>query len=127
MLIRVQEGMYNPQGEIDREETLEPKGRELWSGPIEDLAAAALHAAEVKADPGTWYKLDEFKALLNGASAGEEGAVFSAVSAPQPGVYKPWVATIEVAEQSAALMVCRSIVEHIEQLKTSGDVWIRVE
>lgn len=127
MLIRVREGTYNPQGEIDREETLEPSGRELWSGTIDDLTAAALHAADVKADPGTWYELGQFKKLLDGATGAEEGGVFSAVSTPQPGVNKPWIATIEVDEQSAALMVCRSIVEHIEQLRTSSDVWIRVE
>ena len=127
MLIRVQEGTYNPNGQIDLDETLEPSGRELWSGTIDDLTAAALHAADVKADPGTWYKFAQFKALLDGANGTGDDGVFSAVSTPQPGVHKPWIATIEIAERSAALMVCRSIVEHVEQLRPSGDVWIRVE
>lgn len=127
MLIRVREGTYNPQGEIDHDDTLEPSGRELWSGTVDDLAAASLHAANVLADPGTWYKLEQFKDLLGSANVTEEGGVHSTVSTPQPGVNKPWVATIEVAERNAALMVCRSVLQHIEQLDRVGDVWIRVE
>lgn len=127
MLIRVREGTYNPQGEIDRDETLEPDGRELWSGTIDDLTAAALHAADVKADPGTWYTLEQFKELLGGANQSEEAGVYSTVNTPQPGVNKPWIATIEVAERTAALMVCHSVVKHIDQLKKVGHVWIRVE
>jgi len=34
---------------------------------------------------------------------------------------------IEVAESAAALMVCRSVIEHVEQLKKANNVWIRVE
>lgn len=127
MLIRVKEGPYNPSAGVDRPEALEPIGAELWMGEIDDLAAAALHAAGVGAEPGTWYKLGQFKSLMAQAQDTGEHDVFSAVSAPQPGVQKPWVATIEVAERSAALMVCRSVIEHVERLASSDDVWIRVE
>ena len=127
MLIRVKEGPYNPSGGVDRPEALEPVGGELWTGEIDDLTAAALHAAGVGAEPGTWYELEQFKALMADAEDAGEYDVFSAVSAPQPGVHRPWVATIEVAERSAALMVCRSVVEHVGRLASSNDVWIRVE
>lgn len=127
MLIRVQEGRYNPGGDVDQPGALEPAGRELWSSMIEDLSAASLHAAEIKADPGTWYPFDEFKALLNDASQAPAAQVFSSVNAHQPSVHKPWIATIEVEEQNVALMVCRSVVDHVEQIRNDREVWIRVE
>lgn len=127
MLIRVREGPYNPSGIQDRPEALEPVGRELWAGDIDDLAAAALHAAGVRAEPGTWYELKRFKELVKDANEANSENVFSTVSAPQPGVQRPWVATIEVDESSAALMVCRSVVDHVERLRTLIDIWIRVE
>lgn len=127
MLIRVKEGPYNPLDGADHLEALEPAGRELWMAEIDDLTAAALHAAGIGAEPGTWYELEQFKTLLGNAHAPGENDVFSAVSAPQSGVYRPWVATIEVAERSAALMVCRSVVEHVERLASLNSVWIRVE
>ena len=127
MLIRVREGPYDPSGILDRPEVLEPVGRELWAGDIDDLTAAAVNAAGVRAEPGTWYGLERFKALVKDADGANSEVVFSTVSAPQPGVQRPWVATIEVDERRAALMVCRSVVDHVERLKTSTDVWIRVE
>lgn len=127
MLIQVREGPYNPSGVLDRPEALEPVGRELWTGDIDDLTAAALNAAGVKAEPGTWYELGRFKVLMGDADNAVGEAVFSAVSMPQPGVQRPWIATIEVDERSAALMVCRSVVDHVERLPASGDIWIRVE
>lgn len=127
MLIRVKEGPYNPSDGVDRPEALEPIGGELWTGEVDDLTAASLYAAGVGAEPGTWYELKQFKALMAEASAAGEHDVFSAVSAPQPGVQRPWVATIEVAERSAALMVCRSVVEHVERIASASDVWIRIE
>lgn len=127
MLIRVKEGPYDPRSSQDSPEALEPVGRELWAGEVDDLTVAALNAAGIKAEPGTWYKLEQFKALMidGGDAVGEH--VFSAVSAPQPGVQRPWVAIIEVDERSAAMMVCRSVVDHVERLKAPGDAWIRVE
>lgn len=127
MLIRVKEGPYYPAGRDDRPESLEPVGSELWSGEIEDLTAAALRAAGIGAEPGTWYELQQFKALMAQARDADEPEVFSAVSAPQSGVQRSWVATIEVAERSAALMVCRSVVQHVERLTSTNNVWIRVE
>ena len=127
MLIRVREGPYDPSSILDRPEALEPIGREVWAGDIDDLTAAALNAAGVKAEPGTWYELEQFKSLVKSADGVISEAVFSTVVAPQPGVQRPWVATIEVDERSAALMVCRSVVDHVDCLNTSTDVWIRVE
>jgi len=127
MQIRVLEGMYDPHGGIDQDDALEPKGREIWSAEVEDLTAAALHAAGTLVDPGTWYKLEQFKELVNVADPAQNANVFSTVSTRQSGVGRPWIAVIEIAESAAALMVCRSVIEHVEQLKTVNGVWIRVE
>ncbi|KRA56249.1 hypothetical protein ASD79_17985 [Caulobacter sp. Root655] len=127
MLIKVREGIFDPQGQPDGDGLLEPKGRELWAANVDDLSAAALHAAGVLVDPGEWYRLEDFKSLVGGAANANEYGVFSAVSAPQPGVGKPWIATIEIAEPKAALMVCGSVIDHIEQLQLDSSIWIRVE
>lgn len=127
MLIRVLEGTYNPLGGIDQDDALEPTGREIWTARIEDLTAAALHAAGTRVSPGTWYGLEQFKELVNAADRADEASVFSTVSIRQSGVGRSWTAMIEVAESAAALMVCRSVIEHVEQLKKANDVWIRVE
>lgn len=125
MLIRVREGPFLPQGQAEM--ALEPAGNEIWAATVDDLSAAALHAAGVAVDPGEWYAMEEFKRLVYAAGGNAEAAVFSAVSTPQAGVGKPWIATIEVAEPKAALMVCTSVVDHIERLRANRAVWIRVE
>ncbi len=127
MLIRVVDGTYNPHGRVDEDSALEPKGREIWRADVEDLTAAALHAAGTRVDPGTWYELKQFKELVNAADPADEASVFSTVSTRQSGVGRSWTAMIEVAVSAAALMVCRSVIEHVEQLKKANDVWIRVE
>jgi hypothetical protein len=127
MLIRVLEGTYDPDGGIDRNDAVEPKGREIWTAGVEDLTAAALHAAGTQVDPGTWYGLEQFKRLVSAAKSADEANVFSTVSTRQSGVGRSWTAVIEVAQSTAVLMVCHSVIEHLDQLKKASDVWIRVE
>jgi hypothetical protein len=126
MLIRVREGAFSPQLPSG-ETSLEPKGSELWAANVDDLSAAALHAAGVTVEPGEWYSIEDFKRFVDTAAESAPAAVFSAVNAPQAGVGMPWVATIEVAEPKAALMVCTSVVDHVERLGSDRSVWIRVE
>lgn len=127
MLIRVLEGAYDSHGVTELDGAVEPKGREIWAAEVDDLTAAALHAAGTGIDPGTWYGLDQFKELVNAADPVDEASVFSTVSTKQSGVGRSWTALIEIAEATAALMVCRSVIEHVEQLNKTSNVWIRVE
>lgn len=127
MLIRVVDGTYNPDGTVDRDDTLEPRGREIWKAKVEDLTAAALHAAGTRVDPGTWYELKQFKELVDAANSTDDSKVFNTVSTTQSGVSRSWTAMIEVADSVAALMVCRSLIEHIEQRERASDIWIRIE
>lgn len=121
MLIRVLEGTY------DSSVGIEPKGREIWTAEVEDLTAAAFSAAGTQIDPGTWYELQQFKALVNVIDPTDKASVFSTVSIRQSGVDGSWTAIIEVAQYAAVHMVCCSVIEHVEHLKKTSDVWVRVE
>jgi hypothetical protein len=128
MLIKVRDGIYNPTGTLDRDDTLEPKGRELWSHVVEGVTVTALLDAKVAIEPGSWYSLDQFKLLIEAADPSTDGGIYSTVSTIQPGVGRAWVATMEVRELNAALMVCRSVINHVERLSIQGsEIWVRVE
>jgi hypothetical protein len=127
VLIRVRTGVYTPAGAVDREETLEPKGQELWFGEVRDLTVTALLDAKVAIEPGTWYPLEDFKALIGRAHPDGDGGIYSTVNTAQPGVGKAWIATIEVKEVSAALMVCRAVIDLVERLRGEAETWVRVE
>lgn len=127
MLIRVVEGVYDPKGTSDQDYSVEPKGREIWKSEIEDLTAASLHAAGMHVDPGTWYAFEQFEKLVDSANPEDEDRVFSTVSTIQSGVYQSWQAMIEVSETEAVFMVCKSLIEHIGQMRKHANIWIRIE
>lgn len=122
MLLKVRRGAFNPTaGDV------EPAGDELWSGGDNNLSAAALATPDSDLEVGTWYKLEDFRALLENRPAPGEAAVRGAITVQQPGVAKPWEAVIEVEEASAALMICRSVIDLVDQLNGSTGLWVRVE
>lgn len=103
-----------------------PLGSELWWGEIENITVSALLVAEAVVEPGEWYSFEDFRSAIDGATPEPEQAVMSAITTEHPGVSRPWRATLEVHETSAALMVCRAVIAHVEQLGIH-DVWVRVE
>jgi hypothetical protein len=122
MLIRVRRGAFDPLSD-----DTQPDGDELWSGGDEELSAAVLNAMDKRFELGTWYGPDEFAVLLAELAPPQEHEVLSAIAVDQPGVSGPWTAAIQIGEDSAALMVCRSVVDHIRQLRAPGKVWVRVD
>ena len=103
-----------------------PLGRELWWGEVENITVSALIVAKAVIEPGEWYSFENFRNAIDGATPEPDQAVMSAITTEQSGVSRPWQATLEVHETSAALMVCRAVIAHVEQLGTH-DVWVRVE
>jgi hypothetical protein len=128
MLVRVREGNYDP---TDMSEGApEPRGCELWTGHAEDITVMAFRDAGVEIEPGEWYDLQSFSALLEAAKpkiTREDQAVYSTVTTRHDGVAGGWSATIGVREFTAALMVCRSVVQHVRRLGGGDQVWLRVE
>lgn len=125
MLVRIRQGDFDPEA-LSTNGDIEPKGRELWSGEVGDLTVTALHDAKIDVQPGEWYPFPTFKSRIESADVQEEG-VYSTVTTSHLGVGKPWTSTIEVSELNAALMVCRAVIEHIEDSGELTDVWVRIE
>lgn len=120
MLIRVHQG--------ERVDDIAEPGSEVWAAEIADLTSSALQAALVPVRPGEWYPFEEFKTLIsdNQESSIEDDS-YATVLTTHPGVDASWSAAIEVGTLSAALMVCKSTVEHVERMKLSGKVWVWIE
>jgi len=91
-----------------------------------DLTITALRDAKVAIEPGEWYAFADFAGLIGSAQAGDHG-VPSTVTTAHLGVGKPWQSVIEIDEAAAALMVCRAVIGHIEDLEATADAWVRVE
>lgn len=129
MHIRVKDGHFDPDN-ISGDEIAEPNGKEIWEGVVDTLTITSLRDASIQVEPGEWYPFATFKDLVDGARLDDrplDETVFSTVVTKQSGVAMPWEATIGIRDASAALMVCRSLVNHIEQLPTAGMRWVRVE
>jgi hypothetical protein len=121
MLIKVRRGSYDPETQI------EPDGDELWTGGDDGLSAAALNAMNSKFELGTWYPLREFNELVTGLRPPQEREVMSAITVDQLGVSASWSSAIEIGEDTAALMICQSVADHVRRLQIQGSVWVRVE
>lgn len=120
MLVKVRKGAIDaPEGSGDDDE--------LWSGGHEGLSAAALATAGTSLEVGTWYDVDDFERLLVQISGGASGEVRGAITVDQPGVDRSWSASIEVDETDAALMLCRSVVQHARLVGGNAGLWVRVE
>jgi hypothetical protein len=123
MLIKIRRGAFNPQSG-----DLEPAGDELWAGGDEELSAAILNAMNNQLEPATWYKLEEFTKLLAQIRPTREADVPSAITVEHPGVCSPWSTAIQIGESTAALMICRSVVEYVQRLRDArDDVWVTFE
>jgi hypothetical protein len=122
MLFKVHNGAFDPDAG-----DLEPRGEELWCGGNDDLSASVLTTVIDKLELGTWYKLEQFERLLAGRRPEKTDGMPSAITITQPGVNKNWATAIEVDEQSAALMLCLSVLEHAHRLRSGDDIWVRVE
>jgi hypothetical protein len=122
MLIKVRRGPFNP-----RSGDLQPNGEELWSGGDEELSAAVLNAMNEQLQVGSWYTLEDFAKLLAELQPPQEHEVPSAITVQQLGVSCAWSTAIQIGESRAALMICRSVVEHVRRLRAPGNVWVWVE
>lgn len=123
MLLRVRSGPFVQDSGSD---AVGPVGNEHWFGEIADLTVTALNDANVLVESGEWYRFEEFARLVGDAQPDGHG-VPSTVTTDHLGVGKKWQSVIEIDDMTAALMVCRSVISHIEALDVSGDLWARVE
>lgn len=115
-------------GAFDAERDIEPNGPVLWSGGDDELPAAVLAAMTTHFQPGTWYEIEEFEKVVGGMALIEgELEVTGAVTAEQLGVTNRWTAAIEVGQSKAALMICRSVLNHAKRLQPDRSNWIRVD
>jgi hypothetical protein len=123
MLLRVRSG---PFVEDNGSNEVGPSGDELWFGEVADLTVTALNDAGVTVESGEWYRFDEFAKRVGDAKPEGRG-VPSTITTDHLGVSKKWQSVIEIDDMAAALMVCRSVIRHIEGLEVSGELWARVE
>ena len=115
-------------GRYDAEMDAAPDGPVLWEGGDDELPAAALAMISCDFAPGDWQPLSQFAGVIAGMNPAEaEQEVSSAVTASQAGVAAPWLASIAVGQTRAALMLCRSVVEHATTRSDWAGAWVRVD
>jgi hypothetical protein len=115
-------------GRFDVERDLQPSGVKLWEGGDDELPAAAITSMSQGFEPGTWYGIDEFRRLLASMEPAEgDNEVTSSVVAEQFGVAAPWSAAIEIGQSRAALMICRSVLQHAERFSSNDTLWVRID
>lgn len=123
MLLRVR---FGPFVEDNGSNEVGPSGDELWLGEVPDLTVTALHDANVTIESGEWYRFDQFAKLVGDAKPEGRG-VPSTVTTDHLGVSKKWQSVMEIDDMTAALMVCRSVISHVEGLDIGAELWARVE
>ena len=105
-----------------------PDGTVLWEGGDDELPAAALAMISKDFAPGDWQPLSQFASLVSSMKPAEaDQEVSSAVTARQAGVTAPWRVSIAVGQTRAALMLCRSLVEHAAKRSDWNGAWVRVD
>ena len=114
--------------------TSDDEGDSIWSTSysdtgteeIEGLSGSILSAILPDFEIGSWYSLESFKEKLNAAVTGEATS-WTTMDVMSKAITGPGYIEMQVQQDLAALMICRAVVDHLNQIDRDSAIWIRIE
>lgn len=107
-------------------------GQLIWTGgnlaaspDIAGLPASILAALNPQFEIGTWYPYTVLRDLLANLVPTDEGA-WTTISIPQDGPERDFETKIEVAEESAARLICEAAIAYCDRLAMES-LWLRID
>lgn len=124
MLMRVvQKPSSAPTSDAEEEIVWSSTYGEEQLDDADGLSGSILSSVLPGFEVGTWYALEEFNQKL-GAVATDEASSWTILGVILIGT---GIVEMPVQQGSAALMICKGVVEHLYQMDRYSDIWIRVE
>jgi hypothetical protein len=127
MLMRVvQKPSSAPTSDAEEEIVWSSTYGEEQPDDADGLSGSILSSVLPDFEVGTWYALEEFNEKL-GAVAIDEASSWTILDVISKDIIGTGIVEMPVQQGSAALMICKGVVEHLYQMDRYSDIWIRVE
>jgi hypothetical protein len=116
------------------EPTSDDEGETIWSASYsetraedsEGLSGSILSSILPDFEVGTWYSFDSFKEKLDTAAIGDQTS-WTMLDIMSKDIIGPGHVEMRVQQELAALMICRSVMAHLELTGRRSAIWIRIE